>query len=94
MLRNARLFLAQDFQMDAGMKVLIESFYRSIREDAPVPIPYREILLTSRIMDTIFDQLRDELPDQPAASRSKADLAFQAQPVAFEMTAPPIQGTS
>ena len=94
MLRNARLFLAHDFQMDAGMKVLIESFYRSIREDAPVPIPYREILLTSRIMDTIFDQLRDELPDRPAASRSKADLAFQAQAVAFEMAAPPVQGTS
>ena len=44
--------------MDSGMKYLIESFYRSIREDAPVPIPYREILLTARIMDAIFDQLR------------------------------------
>jgi predicted dehydrogenase len=84
LLRNAGLFLARDFHMDAGMKVLIESFYRSIREDAPVPIPYREILLTSRIMDTIFDQLRD----RPAAIRSRADLAFQAQPVAFEMAVP------
>jgi predicted dehydrogenase len=94
LLRNARLFLASDFHMDAGMKVLIESFYRSIREDAPVPIPYREILLTSRIMDTIFDQLRDQVPDQTAASWPQADSAFQAQPVAFEMAAPPAQGTS
>jgi hypothetical protein len=39
------------------MKHLIESFYNSIREGAPVPIPYREILLTARIMDEIFNQL-------------------------------------
>ena len=64
------------FHMDAGMKVLIESFYRSIRESSPVPIPYREILLTARIMDMIFDQLRDQVLDQPAASPSQADLAF------------------
>ena len=36
------------------MRFLIESFYRSIIEDRPLPIPYREILLTSRIMDSIF----------------------------------------
>lgn len=54
---NGRLFLGRDFHMDSGIKYLIESFYRSIREDAPVPIPYREILLTARIMDAIFDQL-------------------------------------
>ena len=54
---NARLFLAMDFHMDAGKKYLIESFYRSITDDAPLPIPYREILLTSRIMDAIFEQI-------------------------------------
>jgi predicted dehydrogenase len=57
---NARLFLAMDFHMDSGKKYLIESFYRSINEDAPVPIPYREILLTSRIMDAIFEQISDK----------------------------------
>jgi len=87
LLRNAKLFLVRDFHMDAGMKALIESFYRSIREDTPVPIPYREILLTSRIMDMIFDQLRDQVPDQPAANGSQADVDFQAQPVAFEPVA-------
>jgi len=54
---NGRLFLGRDFHMDSGIKYLIESFYRSIREDVPVPIPYREILLTARLMDAIFDQL-------------------------------------
>ena len=68
---NARLFLGRDFHMDSGMKFLIESFYRSIRDDAPVPIPYREILLTSRIMDAIFEQAR--------ACLSQDRLAYQAQ---------------
>lgn len=54
---NFRKFLSNDFHMKSGMKRLIELFYRSIMQDAPPPIPYREILLTSRIMDTIFDQL-------------------------------------
>lgn len=54
---NMRKFLGNDFHMKAGMKSLIESFYRSIEEDAPLPIPCREILLTSRIMDAIFEQL-------------------------------------
>ncbi len=54
---NVRTFLARDFQLKSGMKYLIESFYRSITHGTPVPIPYREILLTARIMDAIFDQL-------------------------------------
>lgn len=54
---NLRLFLARDFHMDSGMKVLTESFYNSIREDSPPPIAYREILVTARIMDAIFDQI-------------------------------------
>ena len=51
------LFMARDFQMKAGMKYLIESFYRSIENGTPAPIPYREILLTARIMDGIFTQI-------------------------------------
>jgi predicted dehydrogenase len=54
---NLRLFLAGDFHLRFGMKHLIESFYRSIEQNTPPPIPYREILLTARIMDDIFDQL-------------------------------------
>ncbi len=54
---NARIFLKKDLHMKAGMKFLIESFYRSIVEGEPLPIPYREILLTTRLMDSIFAQL-------------------------------------
>jgi predicted dehydrogenase len=57
---NSGRFLARDFHMKAGMKYLIESFYRSIVERTPVPIPYREIFLTANIMDTIFLQLNEK----------------------------------
>ena len=80
LLGNARLFLARDFHMDSGMKYLIESFYRSIREDASVPIPYREIILTATIMDAIFDQL--------SVDRLESHLSSQAHPVTSEMIAP------
>jgi len=55
--RNVRLFLARDFHMKSGMNCLIESLYSCIAKDLPPPIPYREIQLTSSIMESIFDQL-------------------------------------
>ncbi|MGO8756723.1 MAG: Gfo/Idh/MocA family protein [Terracidiphilus sp.] len=57
---NMRTFLARDFHMKAGMKYLIEQFYRSIENDEPLPIPYREIILSARIMDSIFAQVAKE----------------------------------
>jgi len=81
-LYNARLFLGSDFHMDSGMKYLIESFYRSIRDDAPLPIPYREILLTARIMDAIFEQI--------SASRSQDRPPFHADRVPAGKMAPGI----
>ena len=54
---NARLFLARDFHMKSGMKYLIEAFYRAVADGAPLPISYREMLLTSAIMDTVFEQV-------------------------------------
>jgi predicted dehydrogenase len=83
LLKNMRLFLARDFHMDSGLKCLIESFYRSIHEDAPLPIPYREILLTARIMDTIFEQL--------SPGRSQAHLASRAYPVRLGAIAPRLE---
>jgi predicted dehydrogenase len=55
---NVRRFLRRDFHMKSGMKYLMESFYKSIVEDTPVPIPYREIILTAHIMDQIFSQIK------------------------------------
>jgi predicted dehydrogenase len=54
---NLNTFLKRDFQMKSGMKFLIESFYGSIVRGTRTPLPYGEILLTARIIDTIFEQL-------------------------------------
>ncbi len=54
---NVRTFLKNDFHMKSGMKYLIESFYQSVSEDSPLPISYREIILTTKIMDSIFRQI-------------------------------------
>jgi predicted dehydrogenase len=77
---NVGLFLAGNFHLDSGMKNLIESFHRSIREDAPVPIPYRQILLTARIMDAIFGQLN--------SGHSQGYSAQMARPVPSGILAP------
>jgi predicted dehydrogenase len=54
--RNLGCFLGRDFHMKAGMKCLIEGFYRSIAMGGTPPISNREILLVSRIMEDIFRQ--------------------------------------
>jgi len=56
-LHNMKMFLKNDFHMKSGMKYLIECFYKSITEGTPLPIPYKEIILTSQIMDEIFRQI-------------------------------------
>jgi hypothetical protein len=53
---NVGRFLARDFHMKSGMKHLIGAFYGSIAGNLPPPIPYREMLLTARIMDETFRQ--------------------------------------
>ena len=55
-IRNVRRFLKHEFHMDDGKYRLFSAFYDSVANDTPVPIPYREIILTSRIMDEIFAQ--------------------------------------
>ncbi len=58
--RNAGKFITKDFHLpnDAALKTLIEGFYNSIDGNAPLPLSYREILLTSKIMDDIFAQIK------------------------------------
>jgi predicted dehydrogenase len=58
MFTNARLFLKNDFHMKEGMRRLIELFYSSIVNNTQPPIPYKEILLTTRIMDQAFAQMK------------------------------------
>ncbi len=59
--RNLKKFVKKDFHLpnDAALKTLIESFYNSIAGNAPLPLSYKEILLTSKIMDDIFAQIRN-----------------------------------
>jgi predicted dehydrogenase len=64
---NLKFFLKRDFHMDSGLRHLIGAFQRSIREDGPVPIPYREILITAKIMDMIVYQLANGGPHHQMA---------------------------
>jgi len=79
---NVRTFLANDFHPKAGMMFLIDSFYRSIVENGPVPIPYREILLTARIMDSIFSQINRRATDSPDRSEERESMQPLPAPVA------------
>jgi predicted dehydrogenase len=54
---NVRKFLARRLNLNEGMRELFERFYRSIAADEPPPIPYREIILTSRIIDAVLAQV-------------------------------------
>jgi predicted dehydrogenase len=55
--RNLTRFLRSDFHDDSGLKNLIQAFYEAVRGRAALPISYREILLTSRMMDSVFAQI-------------------------------------
>lgn len=84
-LGNARLnvinFLRGRLYQDFGMKELIERFYNSVRTGSQLPIPYREIILTARIMDEIFGQIypgRSQMPEvkrQESAQRSRVSVS-------------------
>jgi predicted dehydrogenase len=67
--RNVANFARRRLYQDFGMKELIERFYNSIREGGEPPIPYREIVLTARIMDEIFAQIYPERSKAPKTSR-------------------------
>lgn len=58
---NLKKFIMKDFHLpfDAALKRLIKSFYQSVLDNEPLPIPYREIILTSRVMDAIFSQINN-----------------------------------
>jgi predicted dehydrogenase len=57
---NFKKYLTNDFHLpnDAGLIMLISSFYQSITNNTPLPLSYKEILLTTKIMDHIFAQLK------------------------------------
>lgn len=54
---NLREILRWKYHQDSGMTELIRRFHRACRDGASPPIPYREILLVARLMDSIFAQI-------------------------------------
>lgn len=70
-LHNMRRFLERDFHAESGIHSLISLFYRSIREGSPLPIPYRDILLTSKIMDEILRQIPHTVRTESAPKGKK-----------------------
>ena len=57
MFKNARLFLKKQFHMKRGLSNLIQLFYQSIEKDLPPPIPYNQILLCSKIIDSTISEI-------------------------------------
>lgn len=72
--RNIGRFLRSDFHDDSGLKSLTEAFYRSVLNEAPLPISYREIVLTSRIMDAVFEQVKPEAVNAARLTHERAEI--------------------
>jgi len=87
-LRNARVnvvnFLRRRLYQDFGMKELIERFYDSIRSNTAAPIPYREILLTARIMDEVFRQIYPAGKEKSAVAGQRSE----AQDIVTDLSSP------
>lgn len=58
--KNISAFIRRRHFFEYGRRHLIERFYESIQKGAPIPISQREILTTTKIMDSIFKQLKTE----------------------------------
>lgn len=55
--KNLLRFARSDFHYFSGMNRLFAMFYESIFTGAPPPIPYRDILRISAIMDEVFQKV-------------------------------------
>jgi len=58
--RNTKKFYNYDYHFFSGMGLLIEKFYDSILNDAPLPISTRNIVRIAWIMDRIIAQVHGE----------------------------------
>ena len=55
--RNVARFAKSEFHFFDGLHYLIRAYYESVLHDAPVPIPYKDILRVSAWLDEIFRQI-------------------------------------
>jgi predicted dehydrogenase len=76
--QNVTGIARQRIYQDSGMTALVERFHRAIASGGPPPIPYREVLLTARIMDEAFSQMR-------AGTACGFDRASAAEPTVAEV---------
>jgi hypothetical protein len=75
--RNFRGIWKQQIYQDSGMTALVARFHDAVANSGPPPIPYREVLLTARLMDEIFAQMRRDGSNPTALSgaRPLAEMA-------------------
>ena len=57
MFKNIRLFLKRQLQMKRGLYNLINLFYKCIENNSKPPIPYEQILMSSKVIDSIIYQV-------------------------------------
>jgi predicted dehydrogenase len=73
---NIGRFLRRDFHMKSGLKTLIEAFYSSIVQSTPGPVSRRQVLVTSRIVESAIRQVYGDRVFRDAA------MAPSPEPVA------------
>jgi predicted dehydrogenase len=78
--RNLVGIVRQDIYQDSGMTELIDRFHAAVRADGPPPIPYREVLLTARIMDEVFARMRDSGPGPVCTAPKQVQASTVAEP--------------
>jgi predicted dehydrogenase len=55
--RNTVSIARKRLYQESGMQELIQRFYESFTAGGTLPIPYRDILVTARVMDSVFAEL-------------------------------------
>jgi predicted dehydrogenase len=71
--RNAWRFFRSDLHYFAGMNRLVGEFYRSILGRAEIPVPERDVLRVTGVMDQVFAACRGAAKaPRPAAGRERA----------------------
>jgi predicted dehydrogenase len=71
---NLMRFLRSDFHYFAGMNRLFALFYASIIDQTPVPVPYRDILRISAMMEEIFRQIEPQTEQQIDAPQDRRTI--------------------
>ena len=58
--KNVMRFGRSEFHFFSGLNHLFRAYYECIRDDGAPPIPYRDILRVSAMLDDIFEQVKKQ----------------------------------